>query len=44
MAVLREVDVETDKIMVEFNENSQKGRCLWRFRSSNNSVFLIFRT
>jgi hypothetical protein len=44
MVVLRKSDIETDKIMIEINENTHKGRCLCRFLSSNNPVFLIFRT
>jgi hypothetical protein len=44
MVVLRKLGVETDEIMVKFNENNHKGRCLCRFLSSNNPVFLIFRT
>jgi hypothetical protein len=39
MVVLRKLDVETDEITVKINENNQKGRCLCRFRSSNNPGF-----
>jgi hypothetical protein len=42
MMVLRKLDAETDETTVEINENNQKGRCLCRFRSSNNSGFEYF--
>jgi len=44
MVVLRKLDVENDEITIKSNENNQKGRCLWRFRSSSNPGFWTFRT
>ena len=42
MVVLQKLDVETDEIMIEINENDQKGRCLCRFLNFNNSGFEYF--
>ena len=42
MVVFRELDAETDGIVVKTNENTHKGRCLCRFLNFNNSGFEYF--